>query len=147
MLSVVALAAVPFAALCAADKNRPTAAGPAAGAASTATPLACPPAAQAPGVPQTATQIVPFIQPPEGPPEGPPQIQCPAVYCPPPLPAQPELQQMIAELKQLRDREHKLAAAIRDKIKAQRQSIDDAERELNGAPTVPQGIISPTCIH
>jgi hypothetical protein len=58
-------------------------------------------------------------------------------------PAQPTLQQMIAQLKMLREQEKQLAAAIREMIKAQRKAIDDAERDLNDETQKGNSIPSP----
>jgi hypothetical protein len=49
---------------------------------------------------------------------------------------------MVKELKQLREKEKKLTAAIREKVKAQRKALDDAERELGGG--APADGITPT---
>jgi hypothetical protein len=65
--------------------------------------------------------------------EGPP----PFVNDMPPQPvvsAPPTLEEMVKELKELREREKQLSAAIREKVKAQRKALDDAEREVGGAP-------------
>jgi hypothetical protein len=55
----------------------------------------------------------------------------PQGYVPPPTHTQPSLPEMIAELKELRKKEQDLTKAIKEKIKSQKQSLDDAEKELD----------------
>jgi hypothetical protein len=53
---------------------------------------------------------------------------------------------MVKELKQLREKEKKLTEAIREKVKAQRKALDDAEREVSGAGDGPSYVpLSPRC--
>jgi hypothetical protein len=125
LLPAVALA-LPLAALTAVAQDKPTSSR-------------CPPRA---GTQASPVQQTPYTPPqvpgyPEGPPEGPPPFDSsyrPDVVCPnvTPAPATPTLEEMVQELKQVREREKNLTAAIREKVKAQRKALDDAEREVNG---------------
>jgi hypothetical protein len=93
------------------------------------------------GTQAPAIQQAPYT-PPQVPgfPEGPPPIDSsyrPDVVCPnvSPAPAPQTLEEMVKELKQLREREKNLTEAIREKVKAQRKALDEAEREVgDGAP-------------
>ena len=93
--------------------------------------------------PQAPIQQIPYT-PPEGAPMYPvyPQPVGPSAVVPPAVPAAPALEEMVKELKQLREKEKKLTAAIREKVKAQRKALDDAERELGGG--APADGITPT---
>ena len=105
----VAVLALPLVALSAAAQDKPS---PSRAAGASAAP--------------PAVQQIPYT-PPEGPP-----VYDPAMW-PPAPPADPTLEEMVKELKQLRAKEKKLAEAIREKVKAQRKALDDAEREVGGA--------------
>lgn len=110
-------------------------------------------------VPPPAVQLAPYYIPPgtqwqvppqlpEGPyPQQPPMYPPPMPYIVPPTPAPAPMpgtvEEMVRELKQLRQREKELTQAIREKIKTQRKALDDAERETSGANAVEDGCCPP----
>ena len=137
LLPIAALA-LPLVALTAVAQDKPSHRCAPAGAAQ----------ATAPQSPIQQTPLTPPQVPDAGFPEGPPPglvypQPCPPAVVPPSAPAAPTLEEMVKELKQLREKEKKLAEAIREKVKAQRKALDDAEREVGGDVVVPVGPPTP----
>jgi hypothetical protein len=138
-----AVLALPLLALAAFAQDKPAAAQRCAGA------------AQAIAAPQAPVQQIPYTPPQDlGFPEGPPKQSAQLLVCPPPgvcTPPQPAptpaptLEGMVAELRQLREREKQLAAAIREKVKEQRKTLDDAEREVGGGAAAPHAPVPTVC--
>ena len=132
VLTAAVLIILPFAALGADDKASTAAQTPAQNLQYVPPPTLC--RGAIPAVAQTPAQNLQYVPPPAGvniDPGFSPPLYTP-VQATPSAPAQPTLQEMVAELKTLREKEKKLTEAIREKIKVQRKTIDDAERDLNG---------------
>jgi hypothetical protein len=85
------------------------------------------------------------ICPQNQPPEGHPEVLDHPLIVPPAAPDATTLEEMVKELKQLREKEKKLTEAIRAKVKAQRKALDDAEREVGGEDAPPCTTLTPCC--
>jgi hypothetical protein len=94
---------------------------------------------------QEMTPITPVGFPP---PSGTPStLATPPSYQPLTPPSEPTLPELINNLKELRKQEQHLTKTIKDKIMAQKKSLEDAEKELNslgidpaaGMPSLPPG--------